>query len=79
VGKTCSIQSLSSATSGDNDWTRLARIFPDDVNRPQTFDIVPPDKVQEGVAKLMIVFEESSDLFGRIIVYDLRVEGDVIG
>jgi hypothetical protein len=82
VGKTCSIQSLSSTVSGDKDWIRLARIFPEDVNRAQMFDIISPtensDTIRGGVAKLKFVFEESSDLFGRIVVYDLRVWGDVI-
>lgn len=34
-----------------------------------------PDAVGEGVKCLKLVFEESSDFFGRITVYDVKIEG----
>jgi len=59
-----------------NDGQVITTIFPDDVNRQQVFDI-PQDhpKIIEGISSLKLVFEESSDFFGRITVYDLKVEG----
>lgn len=73
VGTKCSVQSPA-AGSG---WKTFTHIFPEDVNRPQTFEI--PATEGEGIHKLRLVFEESSDFFGRIIVYDLRIEGNTIG
>ena len=68
---------------GDTDkgtWQTFCRIFPEDVNRKQTFDLIPAssDVIQKGVDSLRLVFEESSDFFGRITVYDLQIEGIVL-
>jgi hypothetical protein len=41
------------------------------VNRPQMFDLA----VEEPVTRIKLVFEASSDFFGRITVYDLMIEG----
>ena len=77
VGTRCSIQ-IPSPTSGG--WDAVAKIFPEDNNRLQCFTLTPdsPDLLEGGVEKLKLVFEESSDFFGRITIYDLRLEGDVI-
>jgi hypothetical protein len=52
-------------------WQELTRIYPEDVNRIQTFDLA----AGEPVKGIKLVFEESSDFFGRITVYDLMIEG----
>jgi len=70
VGTKCSVQKPSSGSG----WETFTRIFPEDVNRAQTFDIEAEETV-----KLKLVFEESSDFFGRIIIYDLHVDGNIVG
>ena len=74
VGTRCSIQ-FASPTSGE--WEVVTRIFPEDNNRLQSFALTPdsPNPLDAGVEKLKLVFEESSDFFGRITIYDLRLEG----
>jgi hypothetical protein len=52
-------------------WQELTRIYPEDVNRAQTFDLTTGDPVNG----IKLIFEESSDFFGRITVYDLMIEG----
>lgn len=65
---------------GAKEWKLLTEIFPEDVNRRQTFDLTPLDteKADEKVDALKMIFQESSDFFGRITVYDLKVEGIII-
>jgi hypothetical protein len=54
-------------------WQELTRIYPEDVNRAQQFDLA----AVEPVKGIKLVFEESSDFFGRITIYDLMIEGQV--
>jgi hypothetical protein len=56
-------------------WQELTRIYPEDVNRAQTFDLTAGEPVQG----IKLIFEESSDFFGRITVYDLMIEGQIWG
>ena len=56
----------------NSDWQRWTEIYPEDVNRQQWFDL---EGHPDGVNGLQIVFEESSDFFGRITVYDLQIRG----
>jgi len=68
VGTTCVVTTRSQdATS----WQEFTRIYPEDVNRAQIFDLT----AGEPVKGIKLVFEESSDFFGRITVYDLMIEG----
>ncbi|KAI9513120.1 galactose-binding like protein [Russula earlei] len=70
VGTTCVVITRSQdATS----WQELTRIYPEDVNRAQIFDLT----AGEPLKGMKLVFEESSDFFGRITVYDLMIEGEV--
>ena len=75
VGTRCSIQ-IPSPTPGE--WEVVAKIFPEDNNRLQNFTLAPdsPNALDGGVEKLKLTFEESSDFFGRITIYDLRLDGD---
>ena len=54
-------------------WQELTRIYPEDVNRAQVFDLT----VGEPVKAIKLVFEESSDFFGRITVYNLMIDGQI--
>ncbi|VDB90217.1 unnamed protein product [Peniophora sp. CBMAI 1063] len=69
VGTRCTVDAR---TSESGDWSNLTAVYPEDVNRKQVFDVVSPDPVQG----LKLTFEESSDFFGRITIYDLDVQGD---
>lgn len=81
VGTQCAIEVLAPPTNGvveKPEWRLMTRIYPEDVNRRQTFDLAPSDlqdAVESGIDGLKIVFEASSDFFGRITVYDLKLEG----
>ncbi|PVF98246.1 hypothetical protein CPB86DRAFT_774956 [Serendipita vermifera] len=74
----------------DTNWEQLCHIYPEDVNRKQTFDIttqksLQPEETPEGgvpeeasspqFTLLKLVFEQSSDFFGRVTLYDLDVQG----
>ncbi|KAI0828840.1 hypothetical protein BC628DRAFT_1360890 [Trametes gibbosa] len=78
VGTRCSVEVLP---VGDTErrWRSFARIFPEDVNRKQTFDITPEaqETVDHRIESIKLVFEESSDFFGRVTVYDLQMLGTV--
>jgi hypothetical protein len=68
---------------GDStEWSTLACIYPEDVNRQQSFELIPKGVMQSftesGVETIKLVFIESSDFFGRITVYDLKIEGFVL-
>ncbi|KAK2461519.1 hypothetical protein APHAL10511_005982 [Amanita phalloides] len=77
VGTRCSIHILP---YGEQEWTILTHVYPEDVNRRQSFDLDPsePRSLANGVTGLKLVFEESSDFFGRITIYDLKLEGSAI-
>jgi hypothetical protein len=75
VGRRCAVR--ISGTDSNTAWQTLSHIYPEDVNRRQSFDLVPthPELLEGGVSSVKLVFEESSDFFGRITVYDLKLEG----
>lgn len=82
TGRHCTILTQPPTSAPDKNasagWNTLTRIYPEDVNRAQVFDLEADGEgvsVKEGTRELKIVFEESSDFFGRITVYDLRIEG----
>jgi hypothetical protein len=86
VGTRCAVEIPVPADTKDTEasnkvtWHMLTRIYPEDVNRRQSFDLegIESDLLEKGVENLRLVFEESSDFFGRITVYDLKVEGTVL-
>ncbi|RPD64680.1 hypothetical protein L226DRAFT_497974 [Lentinus tigrinus ALCF2SS1-7] len=80
VGTRCSVECLPSGrVDGEKTWGALTRIYPEDVNRKQTFELVPNDAhlTEGGVESLKLVFEESSDFFGRITVYNMQLFGTI--
>lgn len=60
---------------GKPTWQRWTTVYPEDVNREQVFDLAPQTEVQEGIEGMRLAFEESSDFYGRITVYDLQIRG----
>lgn len=72
MGTQCSLEISSDGDKAE--WRPWTKVYPEDVNRKQTFDL-PDETIQEGIRGLRIVFEESSDFFGRITVYDLQLLG----
>jgi hypothetical protein len=77
VGRTCALYTLKQ--EGTKDWQKFAVIYPEDVNRAQLFDLVPTaPEIVGGVKALKLIFEESTDFFGRITVYDLKLDGVVL-
>ncbi|KZT27675.1 galactose-binding like protein [Neolentinus lepideus HHB14362 ss-1] len=80
VGRKCAIEIIATQDDGNRsskEWQTLCRVYPEDVNRQQLFELKPEDPAlgDKRVEILKIVFEESSDFFGRITVYDLQVQG----
>lgn len=73
VGTRCSVKFLGA--EGQTKWQNWTQIYPEDVNRQQTFDLPEEATADNGIKTIQLVFEESSDFFGRITVYDLKVEG----
>lgn len=76
VGIHCAIYYVDS-DADRKEWRLLTSIYPEDVNRKQSFDLHPlePGDVCDGVQSVRLVFEKSSDFYGRITVYDLKLEG----
>jgi len=69
-------------TSGSDSWVLTNSIFPEDVNGRQSFTLsngVGTRSREESLScnQLKLVFEQSSDFFGRIVVYDLSIDGDI--
>ncbi|KAG5642226.1 hypothetical protein DXG03_003371 [Asterophora parasitica] len=78
VGTHCALYTSVNSESG-KDWRHWTSIYPEDVNRRQTFDLPAADEGEGGTTSVKLVFEQSSDFFGRITVYDLQLEGTVPG
>lgn len=79
MGTRCAVdvRGTSSHDGESIEWQTLTRIYPEDVNRKQIFDLDIEDETlfEKGLETFKLVFEESSDFFGRITVYDLKLEG----
>ena len=74
VGKACRIEAAKNQDAKSRDWVEWTKVFPEDVNRQQIFEL-PTGSLQGPVQSLKLVFEESTDFFGRITVYDLQLLG----
>jgi hypothetical protein len=73
VGKTC--VALGSTESTPNDYSiNIGQFYPEDINSSQTFSF----DATEPLKRLKIIFEESTDFYGRITVYKLDVIGKSI-
>ena len=49
----------------------------EDNNQRQSFEL--PMDSERGVSGLKLIFEESSDFFGRVTIYSLELYGEVVG
>ncbi|KAF9819238.1 hypothetical protein IEO21_02277 [Rhodonia placenta] len=77
VGTRCVVEVPEDPAIVQSGWKTFTELFPEDVNRKQTFDLTPVVPVQ-GIQALRLVFQESSDFFGRITVYDVQITGSVL-
>ena len=68
---------MNAQTASSSEWKHMTEVYPEDVNRQQVFDLPRSEGTEwvDGITAMKFVFEESSDLFGRITIYDLRIEG----
>ncbi|KAJ1306764.1 hypothetical protein OPQ81_007750 [Rhizoctonia solani] len=80
VGTRCTIYGIlthdGEGAEDGSKWQAITQIYPEDINRRQTFDMTPGANqidLSKGVSRLKIVFEESSDFFGRITLYSLEL------
>ncbi|KAJ7079143.1 galactose-binding domain-like protein [Mycena belliarum] len=76
VGTRCAVKFQTSAT-GD-DWQMLTCLYPEDINGRQEFSLNANAVAGDGIGKLRLSFEESSDFFGRITLYDLKLHGIIV-
>ncbi|KAI7895256.1 galactose-binding domain-like protein [Mucor mucedo] len=73
VGKNCI--AVGSTPNSPNDYSvEIGRFYPQDINPTQTFDF----PATEGLKRVKIIFEESTDFYGRITVYKLDILGKVL-
>uniref|UniRef100_A0A672P0P9 Nuclear receptor 2C2-associated protein n=1 Tax=Sinocyclocheilus grahami TaxID=75366 RepID=A0A672P0P9_SINGR len=71
-GKSCKLE----GSAKEEDLKRIVDFYPEDNNCLQiSFHVVFPIQDVPLVQKLKIVFENSADFFGRIIVYTLEILG----
>ncbi|XP_072100540.1 nuclear receptor 2C2-associated protein [Mobula birostris] len=68
TGRMCRLEGSSRGA----DFMKITNFYPEDTNCQQRFSI----SEQPVVDKLKITFEESTDFFGRIILYHLDVLGE---
>lgn len=78
VGTRCTVSGMTSQgdVDGEQDqpqWRFIARVFPEDINRRQTFNLTSDVNPVGDLIRLKIIFEESSDFFGRITLYNLEL------
>ncbi|KAI8993373.1 galactose-binding domain-like protein [Pilobolus umbonatus] len=73
VGKKCVV--IGSLKESPNDYNvNLSTFYPEDINSTQLFPIPPTQPLK----RVKIVFEESTDFYGRITLYKLDVHGHII-
>ncbi|XP_052228234.1 nuclear receptor 2C2-associated protein-like isoform X2 [Dreissena polymorpha] len=69
VGRDCS---LEGRLEPGTDWVKLQDFYPQDKNGVQTFQL---EAVRQKLHALKIVFNTSTDFFGRITIYKLCLRG----
>jgi len=70
AGKDCTIEGQS---DDQVDLLKLANFYPEDVNAIQAF----PIDIDCSLRSLRIMFNNSTDFFGRVIIYQLDIFGEV--
>ncbi|KAF9216391.1 Nuclear receptor 2C2-associated protein [Podila verticillata] len=69
VGKTCQVQRWTD----EGTFVDMTRFYPDDINPLQSFSVAEADRHTS--SRIKIIFESSTDFFGRITVYKLDILG----
>lgn len=67
-----------SLENSNNENVYKKSFYPDDINDMQTFELndnvsTSSDNALGNIRKVSIIFEKSSDFFGRIIIYHLEL------
>lgn len=82
VGTRCSIRGSPPASTDDAENGAGAEsnelvttVYPEDINGRQSFELPWDDSDTPLIDRLRIVFETSSDFYGRITIYNLQVDG----
>ncbi|KAG0331189.1 Nuclear receptor 2C2-associated protein [Podila humilis] len=70
VGKTCRVQAW---TEEDATFVDMTCFYPDDINPLQSFAV--PEQDRKVTSRIKLIFESSTDFFGRITVYKLDILG----
>eukprot|EP01122_Echinamoeba_exundans_P008263 TRINITY_DN2710_c0_g1_i4.p1 TRINITY_DN2710_c0_g1~~TRINITY_DN2710_c0_g1_i4.p1 ORF type:complete len:158 (-),score=12.30 TRINITY_DN2710_c0_g1_i4:110-562(-) len=73
AGKGCEVHGID-ANATEKTPVKLANFYPVDVNSLQSFDL-PADGSSRAVQQIQIIFPESTDFYGRIVIYKLDVLG----
>ncbi|KAI9243907.1 hypothetical protein BDA99DRAFT_529701 [Phascolomyces articulosus] len=74
VGKKCI--ALGSLPESPNSYDiELGAFYPQDINSTQTFPLTSTTASETKVQRLKIIFEESTDFYGRITVYKMDILG----
>lgn len=74
VGSVCHL----TLENSEGEAVHNASFYPDDINDRQVFPLIDPsrsdaeDNECKNVVKIRILFEKSTDFFGRIIIYNLE-------
>ncbi|KAH7058476.1 galactose-binding domain-like protein [Linnemannia elongata] len=69
VGKTCQVLAWTDAS----EFVDMMRFYPEDINPLQSFPVAESER--QTTSRIKIVFESSTDFFGRITVYKLDILG----
>jgi len=69
VGKTCQLL----AWTAESTFEEIMKFYPEDINPAQTFPV--PAAASRTTSRVKIIFESSTDFFGRITVYKLDILG----
>jgi hypothetical protein len=72
VGAHCELLVSPSSSPSSTDWSVLESVYPEDTNHAQDFALSP---APAPVHALKLVFHQSTDFFGRITLYDMRILG----
>ncbi|KAJ6587120.1 galactose-binding domain-like protein [Mycena vulgaris] len=78
VGTRCAVKVPLQSSETGNNWQTLTYIYPEDINGRQEFSLESESSasvISDGIDRLRLEFEESSDFFGRITLYDLKLHG----
>lgn len=70
VGIECAVE--VAVSSHEPVWATWTHIHPQDLNRRQIFELPGGG---EAIQCMRLVFDKSSDFFGRVTIYELSVQG----